>query len=141
MMVVVVRAETRLLQVLGRGKLSGLGRVLELRGELVELAGLGRVAIGLRLLGLLLEAGRNVRNHLLELVGILLLELLEQAQELGQRRDLGGPAGCAAADVWFVLVELAALLGCNCVQLGKRLETALIFMPGLEARRLPERRP
>ena len=89
----IVRALPHGLQVLNRGELAGLGRVLEVGGELVELRGAYGVALRLRLLRLLLETNRDLRGYLLELIRVLLLDLLEHAHELGCRRDLRGSGG------------------------------------------------
>lgn len=88
MMMVHVPAAGCLRQILNVRKrvvLRGIGKV---SGKLVELAGLGGIAIGGGRVGRVLEIGRNLRGHLLVLGGVRLLKLLERAQHLGERREL-----------------------------------------------------
>ena len=59
MLMVVVRSEARLRQILDRRELPGLGRFPEFGGELVELARLGRIVVRLRVLRGLLQTGRD----------------------------------------------------------------------------------
>ncbi len=80
-----LRAEPRHLQRLRRGKLSGSRRVLKFRSELLELARLRGIALGSGSVGLILELRREPRSDLFEQSGILLLDLLEHAQETGCR--------------------------------------------------------
>jgi hypothetical protein len=86
--VMVMATADRLRQILDVGKLAGFRCVGEVRGELVELIGGGRVAVVARGLRGGLEVGRNLTGKLLILSRIRLLELLERAQHLGQRREL-----------------------------------------------------
>jgi len=94
-------AANSLAQILNIRKLAGLRRALKIGRELAKLAGLRRIAIGLRRIGRGLEVGGDLRGNLLILRRILLLQLLQIAQQLGQRRQLrrialGGCGRCGA---------------------------------------------
>ena len=78
-------AETRLLEGLRRGKLSGSRRVLKFCRKLLELARLRGIALGGGSVGLILKLRGQSRRDLFEECGILLLNLLEHAQETGCR--------------------------------------------------------
>jgi hypothetical protein len=123
-----MRAEPRLLQGFRRGKLSSGRRVFKFRRELLKLARLGGIALGGGSVGLILELRRDPRSDLLEQSGVLLLDLLEHAQEAGCRGNALriGRRLCLAGRDGFADVRLIALPGCKVT--GSKLERALMIM-------------
>lgn len=82
-MMMVVAAADRLREILDVWQLPGLRGGGEIRRELVELAGRGRIAGRLGRLGGALQVGGDLRGYLLILRGVRLLQLLQGVQELG----------------------------------------------------------
>jgi len=89
MMMVVVMAADRLSQILDVGELAALRGLGKVRRKLVKLACGCRIAIGLGSLSGTLQVRGDLLRDLLVLGGVRLLKLLERAQQLGQRRELG----------------------------------------------------
>lgn len=104
MMTVVVMAADGLGQILNIGKLAALRSGAEVRCQLGQLACRRRVAIRLGGLRGGLQVSRDLLGHLGIFGRILLLQLLQLAQELRQRRQLraailrrGHRRGCRVA--------------------------------------------
>ena len=87
-MMMVMAADAGLLQILRARHLSGLGRVLKLGPQLVELIGKGRVSRRLRGLRGALQVGSDLRGYLLKSGRIGLLELLQHAHHHCSRRQV-----------------------------------------------------
>ncbi len=83
-----VMAADRLGQILQIRELAVLRRIREIRGQLVELARGGRIAVCLGSLRGRFEIRRNLLRHLLILRRVRLLQLLEGAGYLGELRKL-----------------------------------------------------
>ncbi len=80
---VMMPGETGLLEILRGGDLPAIGRVLELRRQVIQLRGLGGIATsGGRLRGLCEVAGDG-RHQLAELSRTLYLKLLQLIHEAG----------------------------------------------------------
>ena len=84
-MVMVMASAEGLRQVRNVGKLASLRRVGEIRGELRELVGRRRIAVGGRSLGGALQIGGDLLCDLLIFGRIRLLQLLQSAQQLRKR--------------------------------------------------------
>ena len=82
----VMAAADGLRQILHVGKLAALGGAGEVRGELVELGGLCRVAVRRSGFGGVLQVRGDLLGDLLVLGWIRLLKLLQSAHELSERR-------------------------------------------------------
>ena len=80
----VMAAAQGLSQILDVGKLAVLGGAREVCGELVELVGCRRIAVGLSCLGGRSKVGGDLLCDLLILAGIALLELLERVHDIGE---------------------------------------------------------
>ena len=87
-MMMVMAATDGLRQILNVGKLAALGGAGEVRGELVELGGLCRIAVRRGGLGGGLQVCGDLLGDLLVLGWIRLLKLLQSAHELSERRKL-----------------------------------------------------
>jgi hypothetical protein len=88
MMVVVMAAGSagthRLRQILHIRKLTALRGAGEIRGQLIELARRGGIAVGGSSLRRTLQVGGDLLRHLLILRGVGLLELLQRTHQLSK---------------------------------------------------------
>jgi len=82
-MVMVMPGEAALLKLLRGGKLTGLSGTVKHSGQLVQLIGLRGVPLTLCGIRFRCQLLSDVRHHLRELGGILLLQLLQLAQKIG----------------------------------------------------------
>jgi len=87
-MMVTMMAPHRLRQILHVGHLATLRGAVEIRGKLVELGGLCRIAVRRGGLRRALQVRGDLLRDLLILGWIRLLKLLERAHELRERRKL-----------------------------------------------------
>lgn len=83
-------AADRLSQVRNVRELTALGRIGEIRGELVEFGRRGSISILCRGLRGILQIGGDLLGHLLILGRVRLLHLLQRAQQLREGRKLPG---------------------------------------------------
>ena len=88
-MMMVMAAADGLRQILHVGKLTALRGAGEVRRKLVELGRLRRIAVRRGGLRGGLQVGSDLLGDLLVLGWIRLLELLERAHQLSERRKLG----------------------------------------------------
>ena len=86
MVVMMAAAADGLRQVRNVGKLATLARGGEIRGELGELVGRGRIPVGGRGLRSILQIGGDLLGDLLIFSRIRLLQLLQSAEQLRKRR-------------------------------------------------------
>ena len=117
MMVAVVAAADCLRQVLDFGKLPTGRGIREIRRKLVQFAGGGRIAAGLRAFCRGLKVGGDLRSDLLVLSGVRLLQILEFSDHLRERRKLagvlllyGGRPAKAAGSAGIVVSKGSALI-------------------------------
>ena len=85
-MVMMASAADGLRQVRNVGKLPALARGGEIRGELGELVGRGRIPVRGRGLRSILQIGGDLLGDLLIFSRIRLLQLLQSAEQLRKRR-------------------------------------------------------
>ena len=85
MMMVMPTARDGLGQILNIGQLAGLGGIGEVRRQGAELVRRGRIAVRLGGLGRILQVRGDLLCDLLVLRRIRLLKLLEDAHQLGER--------------------------------------------------------
>ena len=88
MMMVMAAAADSLRQILNIGELATLGSIREIRRELIQLRRCRRVAVRRRGLGRILQIRGDLLGDLLVFRGVGLLQLLERAHQLCERRKL-----------------------------------------------------